>query len=301
MENLIQAIKYPVPSDMKECFEKLVKRPYNNHIKTDAWQTEILNTTAEYHRKSILEQGTADFSVSFNELNPVAKVLLYCYQYMQMHVMSSYHIFCKHWDLFNGYVSSDSDPYFYNPSPLFIDFGCGPLSSGLAFAHAYMQFIGCKNRIAFHYIGIDRAKPMLKKAKEFSLGRHFSKDSTFDFLESYNDLVGMISKYISQQPDILIILNFSYFFASTSLNVQDLVAIVRTILMHYKSNQVYVVFQNPQVETKNIKWHQFRSSLPQFESVINGSLKEEIFYEYTMNDYNDYKPVQLYYDLLRIK
>ena len=104
MENVIQAIKYPLPSDMKECFEQLVKRPYNNHIKTDAWQTEILNTTPEYHRKSILEQGTADFSIFFNGLNPDAKVLLYCYQYMQMHVMSSYHIFCKHWDLFNGYV-----------------------------------------------------------------------------------------------------------------------------------------------------------------------------------------------------
>ena len=137
----------PVPNDIKECFEKFVKHPYNNHIETDAWKKEILVTTEEYHRKTILERGVTDFCVPFNELNTDDKVLLYCYQYMLMHVMSSCYIFETHWNLFKDNIED-------NISPLFIDFGCGPLSSGLAFSHVQ------EPKINFNYIGIDRAESM---------------------------------------------------------------------------------------------------------------------------------------------
>ncbi|BAZ28553.1 hypothetical protein NIES4074_09870 [Cylindrospermum sp. NIES-4074] len=297
MENLTQPIKYSVPSNMRECFEKFVRRPYDIHPKTDAWQSEVRNQKPDYHRKNILEKGRADFTVPFNGLNPTAKVLLYCYQYMQMHVISSYHIFCKHWDLFNGYVSCKSDTNYHSPSPLFIDFGCGPLSSGLAFAHA----IGAENQIAFHYIGIDRAKPMLEKAKDFISYQQFGKECTFDFLESYDALVPLIDKYIHQNPELLIILNFSYFFASKSLDVQELVDIIKNILAKHNTNQVYIVFQNPDTTYTEInnKWHDFRNLLPAIESIISGPLTEIIWYKSTMDGYD--KKIILYYDILQIK
>ncbi|GAX34336.1 hypothetical protein [Nodularia sp. NIES-3585] len=293
----IEKIKYPIPDDMRECFEKFVKRPYDNHVHTDPWKQEILNQSYDYHRRYILEQGRTDFNIPFNGLPPRAKVLIYCYQYMQMHCMSSYHIFLKHWDLFNGYVACESDINTTEVAPLFVDFGCGPLTSGLAFSHL------CMNKIAFHYIGIDRAKPMLATADDFRSNPKFGEKCTFDFLENYNTktLLSLIDKYIYNNPNILIIFNFSYFFASTSINVQELLAIIRSILTKHNSNPVYIVFQNPPGTTINSKWHEFISYLPQFNTLINGPLLEEIQYEYTMNGYNNYKSVQLYYDLLQLQ
>ncbi|MBD2694467.1 hypothetical protein [Anabaena catenula] len=276
----------PVPNDIKECFEKFVKHFYDNHIETDAWVKEILNQTVGYHRKTILERGVTDFCVPFNELNTDDKVLLYCHYYMLMHVMSSYDIFKTHWIWFKNKIS----PSF---PPLLIDFGCGPLSSGLAFAHVQ------EPKINFNYIGIDRAKSMRIKAKQFSSDQRFS-GCKFDFLESYDNdtLLSSMSKYrLLNHPSQLVILNFSYFFASKSLDVNELVITIKNILTKYNRTQVYIVFQNPNTPERDInsKWHEFIKSLPEFKTKISGPLTKysKLWFPLT--------GVSLYYDLLEIE
>ncbi|MBE9218029.1 class I SAM-dependent methyltransferase [Dolichospermum flos-aquae] len=282
---------------IRKCFEKFVQHPYNNHIQTVGWEKEILLKTEDYHRETILEQGTTDFCVPFNELDTDDKVLLYCYQYMQMHVMSSYYVFKKHWDLFKDYVYTADTRERIKTFPLFIDFGCGPLTSGLAFAHIQQE-----PKINFHYIGIDKAKSMLTKAKEFSSDQRFS-GCTFDFLESYgNDtLLSLMSKYrLLNHPSQLVILNFCYFFASKSLNVNELVITIKNILEKYNRTQVYIVFQNPNIKDPKIngKWYEFKNYLPEFETLIDSPLSFPIDYYNTIKQNN--LPIKLYYALLRI-
>jgi SAM-dependent methyltransferase len=281
-----------VPDDIKECFKKFVTHPYKNHIETVGWKKEILEQKDNYHRETILEQGTTDFCVLFNELDTDEKVLLYCYQYMQMHVMSSYYVFKEHWDLFKDYVYTADTRERIKTFPLFIDFGCGPLTSGLAFAHIQQE-----PKINFHYIGIDKAKSMLTKAEEFSSDQRFS-GCTFDFLESYDNdtLLLLMSKYgLLNHPSQLVILNFCYFFASKSLDVNELVITIENILTKYNRTQVYIVFQNPNTPKRDInsKWHEFIKSLP-FKTKISGPLRKYIELWFPLK-------VSLYYDLLEIE
>jgi len=266
-----------VPEDIQKCFEKFVTHPYKNHIETVGWKKEILEQKDNYHRETILERGTTDFCVHFNELNTDDKVLLYCDKYMLMHVMSSYYIFKEHWDLFKDYVYTADTRERIKTFPLFIDFGCGPLTSGLAFAHIQKHKI---NEINFHYIGIDKAKSMLTKAKEFSSDENFL-GCKFDFLESYgNDtLLSLMSKYrLLNHPSQLVILNFCYFFASKSLNVNELVITIKNILTKYNRTQVYIVFQNPRTTDADInaKWYEFIKLLPEFTTRIDCPLTKNI-------------------------
>jgi len=282
-----------VHEDIQKCFKKFVTCPYKNHIETVGWKKEILEQKDNYHRETILEQGTTDFCVPFNELDTDEKVLLYCYQYMQMHVMSSYYVFKEHWDLFKDYVYTADTRERIKTFPLFIDFGCGPLTSGLAFAHIQQE-----PKINFHYIGIDKAKSMLTKAKEFSSDQRFS-GCTFDFLESYDNdtLLLLMSKYrLLNHPSQLVILNFCYFFASKSLDVNELVITIENILTKYNRTQVYIVFQNPNTRKHDInsKWHEFIKSLPKFKTKISGPLKKCIELWFPLK-------VNLYYDLLEIE
>jgi hypothetical protein len=301
LEEFVKLPQYPIPNRLKKCFEICVKQPYDNHPKTDAWLKEIVNKEPKYHRDVILERGTCNFNLPFNGLDSSDKVFLYCYQYMQMHVMSNYHVFYKHRDLFSKYIDCDISPSSYKdfPSSLFVDFGCGPLSAGLGFVHSCIDANNSNDSMNFYYIGIDSAKPMLDKAKEICKSRCFGT-SSFKFLESDDKLLTTMEGYISQHPQLLIILNFSYFFASVSLDVHKLVRLVKEIINKYESNQIYVAFQNPQGYSLNQKWNKFREALPMLQSVLeNGSLEEIIEYEYTMRGSNDMKDIKLYYDILQ--
>ena len=119
--------KYTYSESLQRLFEDLVKQPFENHPTTSTWVHEVINKDPEYHRKNILDQGRTNFDEQFNDLSPEDKVLLYCVYYMPMHLISSYHIFRVHNEVFTTHLTSVSDKV------VFIDFGCGPLTSGIAF------------------------------------------------------------------------------------------------------------------------------------------------------------------------
>lgn len=148
---------YETPDDLKEFLEEVVNNPFLNHTHTEAWEREVLKQDGLYHTRQILERGTADFNTSFNGLTPDEKVIIYCYYYMQMHIVSSFHVFKKSDSLLKEYIR---DP---NKNIVFIDFGCGPMTSGVALAW-YYGFLDDKKQQYFHYIGIDNGEAMIRKA-----------------------------------------------------------------------------------------------------------------------------------------
>jgi hypothetical protein len=106
-----------------------------------------------------------------------------------------------------------------------------------------------------------------------------------------------MSKYrLLNHPSQLVILNFCYFFASKSLDVNELVITIENILTKYNRTQVYIVFQNPNTRKHDInsKWHEFIKSLPKFKTKISGPLKKCIELWFPLK-------VNLYYDLLEIE
>ena len=145
--------RYTYSENLEKLFEDLVKYPFENHPPTRAWEDEVRNRDSYYRRRDILDQGRANFDVPFKGLSPSDKVLIYCNHYMPMHLISSYHIFRVHTRFFTTHLTSAGN------NVVFIDFGCGPLTSGIAF----WAFARQSNII---YLGIDSSQAMRAKAQE---------------------------------------------------------------------------------------------------------------------------------------
>ena len=108
-------------------------------------QIQLIAQTPSTIESTFWKRGSTHFDKEFEGLSPEDKVSLYCLYYVPMHLFSSYHVFTK-------YLTLASDKI------VFIDFGCGPLTSGIAFLAAFERHsdITC--------ISIDESRVMRDKA-----------------------------------------------------------------------------------------------------------------------------------------
>lgn len=245
--------------------QEVVNDPFDNHIKTEAWNSEVIKQNGYYHTRQILERGTADFNTGFKGLTPDDKVIIYCYYYMQMHIFSSFHVF----------TSSDQflKEYILDPSKniVFIDFGCGPLTSGVALA-CYYHSIDPNKQHNFHYIGIDNCEAMIRKARKISI-RAGWRDCSFEFFNSYKshkDILESLDRYLSsgKYKEYLIVLNSSYLFASSTLDISNLAQLVKKILNNNQYHKICLLYQNPSLDSLNSKWNEFKSFFPELRTLV---------------------------------
>ena len=259
---------YKPSGNLSRLFEELVVRPFEEHPSPQPWIEHVVNTNHTYHRNDILQQGGANFSEGFKGLLPKDMVLLYCVYYLPMHLFSSYHIFMK-------YLTPVSDKV------IFIDFGCGPLTSGIAF---WAAFAGQSD---ITYIGIDKSKAMRKKVLEinnYEDEHFFTKGGIFancDQLHEYLD------QDITNGDQTQIIFNFCYFLASKTLDIENLSNALIQIVEKYNQHKMYVVYQNPpipegytlQSSYLHKNWYFLKAKLSAFHSQITQSNTEQFRYD----------------------
>ena len=281
---------YKPGESLQTLFEKLVVRPFENHPSTQAWKYHVKNQTQKYHRDDILQQGSANFSEGFEGLPPEDMVLLYCCYYMPMHLFSSYHIFTKH-------LAPVSDKV------IFIDFGCGPLTSGIAF---WAAFAGHRDITC---ICIDKSEAMRNKTKEINGygGTHFF---TKGWLTSNcNRLHEFLNQYIANGDQTQIIFNFCYSLARDTLDIENLSIenlsnLLIQIVEKYNQHKMFVIYQNPlipegyslQTSKFHKNWYFLKTQLSAFHSQITLSNTERFGYYSLM----DGLPLTLdfYFDIL---
>ena len=204
---------YSYSNSLESLLEDLVKQPFENHLPTSAWQDHVLNTNYKYHTQTILDQGRTNFDEFFYGLTPQDKVLLYCIYYMPMHLASSYHIYRVYEQVFTTHLRSS------NNNVVFIDLGCGPLTSGLAF-----HDIGWHDDIS--YLGVESSQAMRNKAQR--INQYSPCFSGFELISDYNELPDLLEYvitrdlYYAENDKTPIIFNFSYFLASYTLNIRHL-------------------------------------------------------------------------------
>jgi hypothetical protein len=208
-------------------------------------------------------------------LTPRDKVLIYCYNYMQMHTVSGFHVFQRG-------LKDHRLNFFQNV--VFLDFGCGPLTSGVSLAWHYLAaHANDEEGLLFHYIGIDRCEEMLAHASAATkVGRLFHRDATFDFLtptQSLEAVPQLIGKYRSAMngQDLTIILNCSYLFASRQLVVSGLIGFISGLLKeHIGRDKVCLAFQNPDSDGLNTKWERFKKEVKELRTL--SKLSECVYY-----------------------
>lgn len=238
-----------------------------DHINTSGYLQKYSNDEI---RADILNYGRADFTEAYKDLTPYDRVQLYCYFNMRKHFFTTYAVYEK------IFTTLNSNVFQKNKELVFIDFGCGSLTSGLALASLYYD--NENEPISMRYIGIDIAESMLEKAKEFSETELFSPNSEFNFYSSWDLVPDSVVAEIAQNNSF-VIFNASYLFASSSLNEKSLASFVNKITSHL-TNKAYFVFQNPDRADRNEKYKKFKKDVAH---QIEASDTQKIYYKNNSN------------------
>lgn len=200
-------------------------------------------------RQHVTGQGAADFCQPYenndHRFTAEERVLLYCHGYFDMHYNSSLMVLRQLPAL--------------GRSALFIDFGCGPGTSGIAFRD-YCR--GCD----FHYIGVDRAAAMLKKARRYiALCRPAS--AVF-----YGDFAGLRGAAFHSQKPATVMFNFSFLlspntFKGGNRGITVLRGVVGEVAARLPAADAYALYQNPAPDGFHANWTSLKSRLSAFESL----------------------------------
>lgn len=120
-----------VPQPVNKLLQEFVD-DYNGQEST-AWVNEVKNHDSDYHRRILLKQGRCNFDSPTHSLTSDELICLYNYYYFPMHFQSSYWLYNQLWT--QGFGKA----FISNMSPIFIDYGCGTLSSTIAFSSVYTE------------------------------------------------------------------------------------------------------------------------------------------------------------------
>lgn len=243
--------------------------------------------TNDYIRNNVIEYGRTNFDQATIEHSSADKVNLYCFYNMRKHFFSSVAIFKSFHDYFKSAFSNS------NNRITFIDFGCGPLTSGLAFQHSFATVLN----FHFDYVGIDISNAMLNKAKEFSESGLFSRDTKFQFAKSLKDISESYWESVLTLSNT-VILNFSYLFGNLSKDDTEKLAIkINALLDKYPLNKFVLVFQNSSMEKRNRSYVIFKKLVPRLQSLTESPKIEKVVYKNAMLSNFD-KSEEVYYELL---
>ena len=271
---------YEPGESLKNLFKKLIIQPFEHNL--PALSEDVKNNRIYYWEDiaRILRQGQSDFDeVSFDKSSseyyfPKDKVSIYCVHHMPRHLFGSYHIF-------TNYLT----PINEKNKVVFIDFGCGPLTSGIALR----AFAGQRD---ITYLGIDSSQAMLDKAGIINkYGPNKYREPFFDKFElmrdyDYGYLSKLLDKYIENGDTIQIIFNFCYFFSSPTLDINNLSDVLIQIMKKYNRHKMCLIYQNPDhqslSESRRLKlygkWEKLKTNLSVFRSQVPQSDVETFSY-----------------------
>ena len=205
-----------------------------------------------------------------------------------MHLFSSYHIFTKYLPPVNDKV-------------VFVDFGCGPLTSGIAF---WAAFAGHRD---ITYFGIDSSHYMRHKAQEINRHGPYGDESFFIkgwSIFDYNQLHQYLGDYIAAGDQTQIIFNFCYFLASKTLNTGHLSDCLTQVVAEYSQHKMCMVYQNPiKSPDSHLNWLTIKGKLSTFRGQITQSNIENFSCDWfrLQNERLIWRksfPIDVYFDIL---
>ncbi len=209
--------------------------------------------------KDILARGSTDFDIQstnehFGVFTPKDKVLFYCANYMCMHLYSCYHIYTSYLMQHNALLDSKHI--------IFIDYGCGPLTSGIAFWNAARQ-----HKIT--YIGLDISQNMLDKASE--INRHSPLGNSRPYfndiyLKQNYELIPNLLKVIEMgnTTDTVIIFNLCYVLAPITFkgDIRRFIKVLHDAVQVSSEYKTCFLYQNPtNLTNAHTHWHTLRDEV----------------------------------------
>ena len=204
--------------------------------------------------KEVLEQGRADFDQKYFPDDPdeeaFFKTNLYIWQYMDMHIRQNRVVLRKYLnDLIEG------------PCSIFlIDFGCGPMTSGLALA----EIISNRN---VYYYGIDVSQNMVESANWINKNYNIFDPDRFKVIQA-NTLNDKIKELSSTKNFNLAVLSMSFVMAPGTNKAPNQDAWARGLAQKWDQFSEFfpetrAIYINPDFYGAHVYWDKFCSALQQ--------------------------------------
>jgi superfamily I DNA and/or RNA helicase len=275
---------YEPEQNFASAFDNVVIQQIKADIRTQ-YPHILYGYTNDYIRNNVIEYGRTNFDQATLEHSSADKVNLYCYYNMRKHYFSSVAIYKSFDDYFRIAFTNS------NNRITFIDFGCGPLTSGLAFQQSFVSI----PNFHFDYVGIDISTAMLNKAKEFSETGLFSRDTKFQFAKSLNEISKDYFDSINTLPS-LIVLNFCYLFGNLNKEeTEKLANQINKLIDSYATSRFVAVYQNSALENRNRWWNLFKKLVPRL-NIVSSKTEIIVYKNAVMSNYD--KSETVYYELL---
>lgn len=261
----IEGQTYTPDDEFKKTFDSLIINPLKIDERTIEYPNLILGQTNDFIRNNIIEYGRANFDTVFEyrtnlftqEFSVKDKVMLYCYYNMRKHYFSNKAVFESYKEFFEIELKQVSFRV------TFFDFGCGPLTAGIAF-NQFAKVLD--ENFAMKYFGIDISEGMINMATEFSNTSIFNSNSTFNFHNNLSEIEQGIYDEIFRFSNV-VILNFSYLFANLNLEQTiDLANNINNLVEKYPLNKYIITYQNPVNKFHNFS--KFKNTLTTLDKII---------------------------------
>lgn len=190
----------------------------------------------DFIRKHVIRLGLADFDRGYSHpdygtLTADDAVLLYCFSNMRQHFFESVATFKSFKSRIGRLLNGEN-------RSIVVDLGCGPGTAGLALAEVFSAPL-------IDYIGVDRPKAMLKKAKTLleaaKVAALFDRNSKFGATSSWTAMAEFPQK-LTEPTDVLI--NATYLFASDSLLVEDVCRVAQAFQRQAAVKNLLFCFAN---------------------------------------------------------
>lgn len=239
---------------IQDIFRRYILTPINQDPRTRGYAAPLGYASADI-RAHILAYGRADFSVECRTVSPPAtpadRALLYCYYNLRKHFFTGRYVFGQ---LIDSLPAILTNP---NSQPVFLDLGCGPMTSALALADLYRERFN--QPLPIRYVGVDIAPAMLDKARTFEQSGLFASSSQFTYFTRWADALESLVEQIQVTNPIII--NASYLFASSSLDPAELALFVHELRQRCPISKMYFLFQNPNRTDRNAKYYAWKQAL----------------------------------------
>jgi len=275
----------------KDLMRMFVKEPFTNHQTTESWNYYAVNKDKNYHRGSILDQGRADFTEDHQEngsqlvLSNTDSEILYRYYYFQFHYTSSLYIY----ELGVNYLR----PRIENNEFVFIDIGCGPFTSGIAFK----EFCTAQQiETTMEFNGYDIAQVMINSG--IAIAQH-SNDIHFVSQNNFHLDYRLLNQLIINNEKAIIV-NICYFLSAKTLNIEEFLNVMEIFFTNNTDNQILIIYQNPEGASINRNWQLFKQRFNNFRTLETNHDNLHVKFDDVVGSWHPYKPASrdVYFDYL---
>ena len=189
-------------------------------------------------------------------MTPEEQVLVYCHYYMRTHYVSAKNLFVGFNDWMQSFIRA------FSGRVQFFDFGCGPATSGLAFAEQFLA--EAPNML---YTGIDISADMRTMAEKF-LHAVFVDHLRYRLLSSMNEVTDDYWQTVSEIPT-LVVFNFAHVFSNISAHQAEQLALtILDVMKRHPLNKYLFFVQHSQIDSQVNAYKVFKTILAPAVDVI---------------------------------